>query len=197
MVHKNVFIGLAIVVVAVVIWMGWFRKGGHEHFTHSQIALNAKDYTFIPPRRDCPMASRPNFAAMTCGCSELPSPLAGMTKEQIEKEIDLHYRKHMEMVDPADLLPETDVSGLSFGTDPADDFANKFVWHRTTHARLKRRNWEGGDSMIRGDLIIDPGKQSWFQHTHSYQDLTPGFIPQEYCGQISVTDLTYGMPKAI
>ena len=115
--------------------------------------------------------------------------------QQIKNEIDLHYRKPREMLNPKDLLPETDVSGLSFGTDPAEDYANKFVWHRTTHARLKRRNWEGGAAMIRGDLIIDPGEQSWFQHDNDYRDLTPGFIPKQYCGEVDVEDLTYNMHK--
>jgi hypothetical protein len=101
------------------------------------------------------------------------------------------------MLEVADLLPETDISGLSFATDPSDDFANKFVWHRTTNARVKRRNWETGAAMIRGDLIIDPGKQSWFQHDNDFRDLTPGFIPKNYCGEIDVEDLSYNMNKAV
>lgn len=132
---------------------------------------------------------------MTCNDSNLPKELLGMSKDEIKSEIDLHYRKPMEMVETKDLLPETDLSGLSFGVDPAEDFANKFVWNRTTYARVKRRNWETGSAMIRGDLIIDPGKQSWFQHDKDYRDLTEGFIPKQYCGEIDVADLNYNMSK--
>ena len=168
-----------------------------EAFTYDQIALNAKNYTFIPIRncQGCLPAARPDFASMTCGKNDVPEALRGMTKQQIQQEIDLHYRKPMEMLDTKDLLPETDISGLSFGVDPSEDFANKFVWHRTTTARLKRRNWETGAAMIRGDLIIDPGHQSWFQHDNDYRDLTPGFIPKQYCGEVDVEDLTYNMHK--
>ena len=168
-----------------------------ENFTYDQILLNAKNYTFIPSQNcsGCLPKARPNMASLTCNQSNLPKELQGMTADQIKSEIDLHYRKPMELVPAQDLLQETNLSGLNYGTDPAEDFANKFVWHRTTHARLKRRNWEGGDSMIRGDLIIDPGHQSWFQHTNDFRDLTPGFIPKQFCGQIDVEDLSYNMNK--
>ena len=168
-----------------------------ENFTYDQVLLNAKNYTFIPSQNcsGCLPKARPNMASLTCNGSNLPKELQGMTSDQIKAEIDLHYRKPMELVPAQDLLPETNLSGLNYGTDPAEDFANKFVWHRTTHARLKRRNWEGGDSMIRGDLIIDPGHQSWFQHTNDFRDLTPGFIPKQFCGQIDIEDLSYNMNK--
>jgi hypothetical protein len=195
-------IGLAIIAVLSI---GYFyysspkpkQNGQKEEFTYDQIALNAKNYTFIPTKdcQGCLPQARPDFASMTCNTNQVPDVLKGMTQQQIKDEIDLHYRKPMEMLEVKDLLPESELSGLSFGTDPAEDFANKFVWHRTTHARLKRRNWETGAAMIRGDLIIDPGKQSWFQHDNDYRDLTPGFIPKSYCGEIDVEDLTYNMHK--
>ena len=203
MVDQNVLIGLGVVVVLFLGYCWYCRNGSsskkkkrRENFTYDQVALNAKNYTFIPSKDcvGCLPQARPDFASMTCG-SKASGPLKGMTKEQIQREIDLHYRKPMQMVETKDLLPETDISGLSFGTDPSEDFANKFVWHRTTHARLKRRNWETGAAMIRGDLIIDPGNQSWFQHDNDYRDLTPGFIPKQYCGEIDVEDLTYNMHK--
>lgn len=205
--NQKLLIGLAVVVVLFVAYM-YFNKGSNsagsekkassakkENFTYDQLALNAKNYTFIPSRncQGCLPQSRPDFASMTCNASGLPAELQGMSKEQIQQEIDLHYRKPMEMLDTKDLLPETDISGLSFGVDPSEDFANQFIWNRTTHARLKRRNWETGAAMIRGDLIIDPGKQSWFQHDNDYRDLTPGFIPKQYCGEIDVEDLSYNM----
>ena len=199
----KLLIGLAIIVAVVVGALLWGRKKptappATENFTYDQIALNAKNYTFIPSKNcsGCLPASRPDFASMTCNASGTPTPLQGMSKDQIEQEIDLHYRKPMEMLEVKDLLPETDISGLSFGADPGEDFANKYVWHRTTHARVKRRNWETGSAMIRGDLIIDPGKQSWFQHDNDYRDLTPGFIPKFYSGEIDVSDLSYNMSKA-
>jgi hypothetical protein len=203
--NQNLLIAVAIAVVLLGAWW-WNRQtpaakksksSSQENFTYDQLALNAKNYTFIPSKncQGCLPQSRPDFASMTCNASDIPEALRGMSKEQIQQEIDLHYRKPMEMVDTKDLLPETDVSGLSFGTDPSEDYANKFVWHRTTHARLKRRNWETGAAMIRGDLIIDPGNQSWFQHDNDYRDLTPGFIPKQYCGEVDVEDLTYNMHK--
>lgn len=202
--NQKLFIGLAVVAVLCIAYYMQYNTSAQknssknrEDFTYDQIALNAKDYTFIPSRNcqaSLPQA-RPDFASMTCNTSNVPAALQGMSKEQIQQEIDLHYRKPMEMIDTKDLLPETDISGLSFGTDPGEDFANKFVWHRTTHARLKRRNWETGAAMIRGDLIIDPGNQSWFQHDNDYRDLTPGFIPKQYCGEVDVEDLTVNMSK--
>jgi len=205
--NQKLLIGLAIVAVLFVAYCYYNKssvKGAkksdsaepkRENFTYDQLALNAKNYTFIPSRncQGCLPQSRPDFASMTCNASGVPAALQGMSKEQIQQEIDLHYRKPMEMVDTKDLLPETDISGLSFGTDPSEDFANQFVWNRTTHARLKRRNWETGAAMIRGDLIIDPGNQSWFQHDNDYRDLTPGFIPKQYCGEVDVEDLSYNM----
>lgn len=203
--NQKLLIGLAVVVALFAAYCFYYKKEApkkrverpRENFTYDQIALNAKNYTFIPSKncQGCLPESRPDFASMTCNSSGLPDALQGMSKEQIEQEIDLHYRRPMEMVDTKDLLPETDISGLSFGTDPGEDYANKFVWHRTTHARLKRRNWETGAAMIRGDLIIDPGNQSWFQHDNDYRDLTPGFIPKQYCGEVDVEDLTYNMHK--
>lgn len=205
--NQKLLIGLAVAVALIVGYCMLCRKEDNtenkkdkkkrEDFTYDQLALNAKNYTFIPSRncQGCLPQSRPDFASMTCNTSNVPEALQGMTKEQIQQEIDLHYRKPMEMVDTKDLLPETDISGLSFGTDPGEDYANKFIWHRTTHARLKRRNWETGAAMIRGDLIIDPGNQSWFQHDNDYRDLTPGFIPKQYCGEVDVEDLTYNMAK--
>jgi len=206
--NQNLLIGLAVVIVLFVAYC-YYNKNScmcgnsqkspspsrKENFTYDQVALNAKNYTFIPSRncQGCLPQSRPDFASMTCNSSGLPSALQGMSKQQIQDEIDLHYRKPMEMLDTKDLLPETDISGLSFGVDPSEDFANQFVWNRTTHARLKRRNWETGAAMIRGDLIIDPGHQSWFQHDNDYRDLTPGFIPKQYCGEIDVEDLSYNM----
>lgn len=202
---NKVLIGLAVVVVIVILYYTCFstkkadasKKKKREPFTYDQVALNAKNYTFIPSKncQGCLPQSRPDFASMTCNQSDLPKELQGMSPEQIQAEVDLHYRKPMELVETKDLLPETDISGLSFGTDPAEDFANKFVWHRTTFARLKRRNWEGGASMIRGDLIIDPGQQSWFQHDNDYRDLTPGFIPKQYCSEIDAESLSYNMNK--
>ncbi len=205
--NQKLLIGLA-VVVALFVAYGWYCRKSDKHdkkkknkkrenFTYDQLALNAKNYTFIPSRncQGCLPQARPDFASMTCNTGGVPAALEGMSADQIEQEIDLHYRRPMEMVDTKDLLPETDISGLSFGVDPGEDFANKFIWHRTTHARLKRRNWETGAAMIRGDLIIDPGKQSWFQHDNDYRDLTPGFIPKQYCGQIDIEDLTYNMHK--
>lgn len=203
--NQNLMIsGLVVVLLLVGAYYYYYKKddvekadsAAHEGFTYDQLALNAKNYTFIP-RRDCQtcLEARPDFASMTCSRSDVPDALKGMSDEEIQREIDLHYRKPMEMVETKDLLPEQDISGLSFGTDPGEDFANKFVWHRTTTARLKRRNWESGAAMIRGDLIVDPGNQSWFQHTNDYRDLTPGFIPKQYCGEIDVEDLTYNMHK--
>jgi hypothetical protein len=209
--QKQLLIGLGIAVALFLVYC-YMTKGGdktrrtgtddepqRENFTYDQIALNAKNYTFIPSRncQGCLPAARPDFNSMTCNSGVGAGPLQGMSKEQIEQEIDLHYRKPMEMLEVKDLLPETDVSGLSFGVDPSDDFANKFIWHRTTHARVKRRNWETGSAMIRGDNIIDPGQQSWFQHDKDYRDLTEGFIPKMYSGQIDVADLTYNMYKAV
>ncbi len=204
--QNKLLIGLAVIVILFIAYCWWCKKDQksndkkkkkRENFTYDQLALNAKNYTFIPSRncQGCLPSSRPDFASMTCESAGIAEPLQGMSKKQIQDEIDLHYRKPMEIVDTKDLLPETDISGLSFGTDPSEDYANKFVWHRTTHARLKRRNWETGAAMIRGDLIIDPGKQSWFQHDNDYRDLTPGFIPKQYCGEIDVEDLTYNMAK--
>ena len=205
--NQKLLIGLAVVVALFVAYCWYCRKSDkpdkkkknkkRENFTYDQLALNAKNYTFIPSRncQGCLPQARPDFASMTCNTGGVPAALEGMSADQIEQEIDLHYRRPMEMVDTKDLLPETDISGLSFGVDPGEDFANKFIWHRTTHARLKRRNWETGAAMIRGDLIIDPGKQSWFQHDNDYRDLTPGFIPKQYCGQIDIEDLTYNMHK--
>ena len=207
---KKVLIGVAVAVVVIVAVCYMCKSPAAkeekknsqktvEPFTYDQIALNAKNYSFVP--RDnpgCGVQSKPDFVGMTCGGgSAVAGPLQGMTQQQIQNEIDLHYRKPMEMLEVKDLLPEADISGLSFGADPAEDFANKFVWHRTTNARVKRRNWETGAAMIRGDLIIDPGKQSWFQHTNDYRDLTPGFIPKSYCSEIDVEDLSYSMSKVI
>jgi len=203
--NQKILIGLGVLVVVFVVYMLYRRtqakthhkKANTENFSYDQIVLNAKNYTFIPSKncQGCLPSAQPDFASMTCGRNSVSEPLKGMSKEQIQNEIDLHYRKPMEMLETKDLLPETDISGLSFGVDPGEDFANKFVWHRTTFARLKRRNWESGSSMIRGDLIIDPGKQSWFQHDKDYRDLTPGFIPKQYCGEVDVEDLTYNMSK--
>jgi len=210
--NQKLLIALAVVVVLFVVYCWWFRKSSDknnkkklrktddstavEPFTYDQVALNAKNYTFIPSRNcsGCLPQSRPDFASITCNPKGTIEGLDGMNR-QVKDEADLHYRKPMEMVETKDLLPDTDISGLSFGVDPAEDFANKFVWHRTTFARLKRRNWETGAAMIRGDLIIDPGKQSWFQHDNDYRDLTPGFIPKQYCGEVDVEDLTYNMHK--
>lgn len=208
---QKLLIGLG-VVVGIFILYYWYnstntrtsRKNAsnniREGFTYDQLALNAKTYTFIPTKEcdGCLPGARPDFSSMTCGSgggAHADGPLKGMTEQQIKDEIDLHYKKPREMLQTKDLLPETDISGLSFGVDPGTDFANQFVWHRTTHARLKRRNWETGAAMLRGDLIIDPGKQSWFQHDNDYRDLTPGFIPKQYCGEIDVEDLTYNMNK--
>lgn len=196
--NTKIIIGIAIIVVLAFGYYYYTRpERKTEKFTYDQIALNAKNYTFIPSKQcqGCLPPARPDFAAMTCNDSNLPKELLGMSKDEIKSEIDLHYRKPMEMVETKDLLPETDLSGLSFGVDPAEDFANKFVWNRTTYARVKRRNWETGSAMIRGDLIIDPGKQSWFQHDKDYRDLTEGFIPKQYCGEIDVADLNYNMSK--
>lgn len=196
--NQKILIGVAIVIVLGFAYYYYcYNKGKskREAFTYDAIALNAKNYTFIPSKNcnGCNPPARPDFAAMTCNDSNLPKELMGMSKDEIKSEIDLYYRKPMEMVDTKDLLPETDLSGLSYGVDPAEDFANKFVWNRTTFARVKRKNWECGAAMIRGDLIIDPGKQSWFQHDNDYRDLTPGFIPKQYCGEIDVEDLSYNM----
>ena len=198
--NQKVLIGLGVVLALFIGYCLYTNMYGKktENFTYDQIVLNAKNYTFVPAKNcsGCLPQARPDFSSMTCNSGgDLPDPLKGMTKEQIEQEIDLHYRKPMEMLDTKDLLPETDISGLSFGTDPSEDYANAFVWHRTTHARIKRRNWESGAAMIRGDLIIDPGHQSWFQHDNDYRDLTPGFIPKQYCGEIDVEDLSYNMAK--
>lgn len=199
-------IGALVLVIGYYLWAKRSKdddkkkkssKKNREDFTYDQIALNAKNYTFIPSRncQGCLPQSRPDFASMTCNTSDVPEALQGMSKQQIKDEIDLHYRKPMEMLETKDLLPETDISGLSFGTDPGEDYANKFVWSRTTNARFKRRNWETGAAMIRGDLIIDPGQHGWFQTTNDYRDLTPGFIPKQYCGEIDVSDLAYNMNK--
>jgi hypothetical protein len=192
---------IAIAVIGALVLLSYHlcsKKSQKENFTYDQLALNAKNYTFIPTQdcKGCLPKARPDMASLTCNQSNLPKELRGMTQDQIKAEIDLHYRKPMEMVPAKDLLPETDISGLSYGVDPAEDFANKFVWHRTTHARLKRRNWEGGSSMIRGDLIIDPGENNgWFFSAKDFRDLTPGFIPKMYCSQIDVEDLSYNMSK--
>lgn len=193
--NNNVLIGLAAVALILIAYN--YMCNGKEDFTYDQILLNAKNYTFIPSAdcQGCLPAAGPDMASLTCSGAGLPKELQGMTEEQIQNEIDLHYRKPMEMIDPKDLLPETDLSGLSYGTDPAEDFANKFVWHRTTHARLKRRNWESGAAMIRGDLIIDPGQQSWFQHTNDFRDLTPSWLAKSYCGEVDVEDLSYNQSK--
>lgn len=200
--QKWVLIILAVLAVAFVGYFCWYKNRNNankqtENFTYDQIALNAKNYTFIPSKncQGCLPEARPNFAQMTCNESNLPKELEGMSADQIKSEIDLHYRKPMEMVDTKDLLPETDISGLSYGVDPAEDFANKFVWHRTTFANLKRKNWETGAAMIRGDLIISPVNQGWFNTDMDYRDLTQGFIPKQYCGQIDVNDLSYNMYK--
>lgn len=194
--QKTFLISVAVAVIVIGVSFFFFKK--KEYFTHSQLLLNAKNYSFVPQGGCCnTSATRPNFASLTCNTSNIPNALKGMSAQQIKNEIDLHYKKPLQLVDAQQLLPDTDVSGLSYGIDPSEDFANKFVWHRTTHARLKRRNWEGGASMIRGDLIIDPGKQSWFQHDNDFRDLTPGFIPKQYCGQIDVEDLTYNMHKTV
>lgn len=215
---SNVGPMIALLILLVVLGYLWMNRGSascsaresfapvksqpkRENFVHEQVAANARTYTMIPEGSMTDSYPRPDFASMACGSKDssasVPDALKGMSEEEIQKEIDLHYRKPMELVDTADLLPETDLSGLSYGADPAEDFANKFVWHRTTHARLKRRNWEGGAAMIRGDLIIDPGHESWFQHTNDFRDLTPGFIPKQYPGQIDVEDLTYNMHKVV
>jgi hypothetical protein len=200
--NKNVLIGLGAIVVLLVLYLWWTKKPAQpqkdkspaqrENFTYDQVALNAKNYTFIPSKNcnGCLPRSQPDFASITCNSN-------GDASQRTQQAIDLNYRKPVEMLEVADLLPETDISGLSFATDPSDDFANKFVWHRTTNARVKRRNWETGAAMIRGDLIIDPGKQSWFQHDNDFRDLTPGFIPKNYCGEIDVEDLSYNMNKAV
>lgn len=195
---QRAVVGLLVVAALLVAGYKMYNKENkRENFTYDQLLLNAKNYTFIPSEdcKSCLPQARPNMASLTCNKSNLPRELQGMSPEKIQSEIDLHYRKPMEMVPTKDLLPDTDLSGLSYGTDPAEDFANKFVWHRTTHARLKRRNWETGAAMIRGDLIIDPGHHSWFQTDLDMRDLTPGFIPKQYCGQIDVEDLTYNQSK--
>ena len=127
--NQKLLIGLGILIVAILGYCYYCKNNKEkqvENFTYDQVALNAKNYTFIPSRncQGCLPESRPDFASMTCNASGVPEPLQGMTKEQIQQEIDLHYRKPMEMVDTKDLLPETDISGLSFGTDPSEDFAN-------------------------------------------------------------------------
>lgn len=196
--NKSVVLGLILVAALVAVGYSLNKKSKKENFTYDQLLLNAKNYTFIPSEdcQGCLPQARPNMTSLTCRSSNLPKELQGMTPEQIKAEVDLHYRKPLELVPAKDLLPETDLSGLSYGTDPAEDFANKFVWHRTTTARLKRRNWEGGSSMIRGDLIIDPGQNTgWFHTDMDFRDLTPGFIPKQYCGQVDVEDLTYQMNK--
>jgi len=204
--NNQMYIGLALLALAVAYAVYYnrnqsdkteYKPKAREEFTYDQIALNAKNYTFIPQEEchNCLPQARPDFVSMTCSSNNKPSPLNGMSEEEIKAEVDLHYRKPMEMLDTKDLLPEPDMSGLNYGVDPGTDFANKTVWHRTTNARLKRRNWESGAAMIRGDLIIDPGQQSWFQHDSDYRDLTPGFIPKQYCGEVDVEDLTYNMHK--
>lgn len=193
--HNNLLIVGVVLAVLVVLYFVMSDSKPKEKFYYKQILDDAPTYTFTPPPIE---STRADFGAMVCNplLNTGAGPLKGMTSDQIKKEVDLYYKKPMEMVEPKDLLPEPSLSGLNAGVDPADDFSNKFVWHRTTHAQLqKRRNWETGAAMIRGDLIIDPGHQSWFQHTNNYQDLTAGFIPKQYCGQINVEDLVYDAAK--
>lgn len=198
---KNVLLGLAAVVLLAVVLYNCsekFTAKSTEGFTSDQLLLNAKNYTFVPQQRNSAMLpqARPDFATMTCGSSGLPQELRGMSAEQIKSEIDLHYRKPMELLTADTLLPETDLSGINFTNDPATDFANKFVWHRTTHANLKRRNWESGAAMIRGDLPgILPNSRGWFTSPLDQRDLNTGFIPTQYCGQVSVEDTFWNMPK--
>jgi hypothetical protein len=194
----NSILGLAVLAILIFAGFQLSKSSAKENFTYDQIALNAKNYTFIPSQdcKGCLPKARPDMSSLTCSSNNLPKELRGMTPDQIKREVDLHYRKPMEMVPVKDLLPETDISGLNYGTDPAEDFANKFVWHRTTHARLKRRNWETGAAMIRGDLIIEPGHHSWFNSTLGLSDITPSFISKQYaCPLIDVEDLSYNMHK--
>jgi hypothetical protein len=207
--HGNKGMLIAVVFLALVLAWLWMNKDGcgcgpkqlqerpreRENFTSDQVALNAKTYTFIP---DAPLdgaGGRPDFSTMCGGSgSNLPAELRGMSEEDIQKEIDLHYRKPMQMVDTADLLPEVDVSGINHLTDPAEDFANKTVWHRTTSAILKPRSLECGAAMIRGDNLIFPDPPSnWFHHSRNISDLTPSFINKQYEGTIDVEDLSYNM----
>jgi len=198
---KNVLLGIvAVVLLAVVLYNCYGNSSGEkEGFTSDQLLLNAKNYTFVPIQRNSAMLpqARPDFASMTCGSSGLPQELQGMSADQIKAEIDLHYRKPMELLTADTLLPETDLSGINFTNDPATDFANKFVWHRTTHANLKRRNWESGAAMIRGDLPLANNPNSgWFQTTLSLRDGTQGFIPKNYfCSGVDVQDLSVNMYK--
>lgn len=198
---KNVLLGIAAVVLLAVILYNCsekFTAKPTEGFTSDQLLLNAKNYTFVPQQRNSAMLpqARPDFATMTCGSSGLPQELRGMSAEQIKSEIDLHYRKPMELLTADTLLPETDLSGINFTNDPASDFANKFVWHRTTHANLKRRNWESGAAQIRGDLPIANNPNSgWFQTTLSLRDGTRGFIPLDYCLNVNTEDLAVNMYK--
>ena len=192
----NSVLGLSVLAILIFAGFQLSKSSAKENFTYDQIALNAKNYTFIPSQdcKGCLPKARPDMSSLTCSSNNLPKELRGMTPDQIKREVDLHYRKPMEMVPVKDLLPETDISGLNYGTDPAEDFANKFVWHRTTHARLKRRNWETGSAMIRGDLIIDPGQKiGWFSHTNDYRDLTPSWAAKNYCGLVDSEDLSYNM----
>lgn len=204
---KGVMVAVAVLIIVLAyLWMNrdcgsgasaapeTFRSAKREHFIRDQELLNASTYTYVP---EAPVGEdRPDFGTMCGGAgNDLPAELQGMTEDEIKNEIDLHYRKPMEMVDSADLLPEENLSGLSYGADPAD--SNKFVWHRTTHARLKRRNWEGGSALIRGDLVLIPEKHSWFNTSMDMRDLTPSFINKEYRGLVDVEDLTYNMHSVV
>lgn len=209
--NQQLLIGGGVLLLVVFLYMYYNKGSSHdsdsgkknhnkrknkENFTYDQILLNAKNYTFVPEKQcsGCLPQARPDFTSMTCSSSS-SVPLNTQSRHEVKNQVDMSNKKPRELLEVKDLLPEPNVSGLNYGVDPGTDFANKTVWHRTTSARIKRRNWEGGAAMIRGDLIIDPGQQSVFQHTKDYRDLTPGFIPKTYCGEVDVEDLSYNMHK--
>jgi hypothetical protein len=43
-----------------------------------------------------------------------------------------------------------------------------------------RPNYETGANMLRGDLPIQPVKQSWFNTKYGWSSLTPGFFTSAY-----------------
>lgn len=156
----------------------------------SQVADGARAYDFTAAPAACGSVidvEKPDFVMMTC-------PQKAMKTTQpmsIKDKIDYNY----DGPKTEDLLPDVDISGLSFSNDPAADLFNKTVWHRSTHANLKR-NFEGGAAMIRGDLPIVPVKNTWFNTTYDQRDLTPGFIPIIYNANVDREDLVYNMTSA-
>ena len=70
------------------------------------------------------------------------------------------YSDPLEYIDPSEVLPAEDTSGIEFGRLASDP--ETYVYDRLIYANQKRRNLNDAD-WIRGDLPIAPDNRGWFQ----------------------------------